>query len=248
MKRKIFIGILMIMTMTIFGAATVFANETRVRLDGNYVNMEPAPIIVDGRTLLPARAIVEMLGGEIFWDNDLRQVHINHGGTHVLLTINDPVAYINSAPHELDVPPQIVNDRTLVPLRFVAESLGVDVDFEFDSRTVIITTTRIVRVTMQNFVLSGGDELTILYTPVVRRNSQAEVFFQGPPNFMWNLTVRYADGYGTEVGLGQRIADGAGFVEWQWRVDADADLGDWPVTISGNNESLRFYLSIVSND
>ena len=246
MKKKITIGILSAVTLLVFNAAIVLASDIRVNLDGLYVDLEPAPIIVEGRTLLPARAIVEMLGGEIDWDNDLRQVHINHAGTHILLTINDPTAYVNGQPSELDVPPQILDGRTLVPLRFVAESLGVDVDFRYG--TVFITTARTVRVTPRNFILSDGTELSIFYTPVVRRGSDAVVFFAWQDDTVWNLNIRYATGYGTAEGLGTQTVNEEGIVEWVWRVGSATTVGDWPVTISGNDESLRFYLTIVSSD
>jgi len=247
MKKKIIFGMIMAVVLSILSAAIAFANDIRVQLDGAYVNLEPAPVIVEGRTLLPARAIVEMLGGDIDWDNDLRQVHINHGDTHILLEINNPMALVNGAPRMLDVPPQIVNDRTLVPLRFVAESLGVEVDFR-DSTVFITTTTRIIRVAPENFVLSDGSEMTILYTPIVRRNSEAVVFFSGPPEAIWYLSIQYATGYGTAAGLGYQVADETGFVEWRWRIGSNTTIGDWPVTISGNGESLRFYLSVVADN
>ena len=246
MKKKITVGILSALVFLVFSASIAFASDIRVQLDGSYVDLEPAPIIVDGRTLLPARAIVEMLGGEIDWDNDLRQVHINHDGIHVLLTIDNPVAYVNGQPQELDVPPQIINDRTLVPLRFVAESLGVDVDFRYG--TVYITTARTVRVTPRNFVLSDGTELTVIYTPVVRRGTDAVVQFSWPDDTMWYLNIRYATGYGTAAGLGMQTANEEGTVVWVWRVGSGTTVGDWPVTITGNDESLRFYLTIVSAD
>ena len=244
MKKKIFIGMFMAAIFMVFSATVALANDIRLKLDGVYVDLEPAPIIVDGRTLLPARAIVEMLGGDVDWDGDLRQVHIIHGSTHVLLTIDDPIAYVNGEPEELDVPPQIVDDRTLVPLRFVAESLGVDVDFQ--DGTVLITTTRITMVTNRDFILLDGTNLTILYTPIVRRGGEATVVItEGPPEVVWYLSIRYAAGYGTAAGLGERTADGEGYVDWSWRVGSNTTIGDWPVTISGNGESLRFYLSIV---
>jgi hypothetical protein len=248
MKKKILFGAIIAILLMAFNGAIALAGDIRVQLDGAYVDLEPAPIIVDGRTLLPARAIVEMLGGEIDWDNDLRQVHIDHGGTHIVLTIDDPLALVNGVPQMLDVPPQIMDGRTLVPLRFVAESLGVEVDF-YDG-AVIITTARTIMVTNRNFVLSDGTNLTILYSPVVRRGSDAEVAIVegGPPEAVWYLNIRYAAGYGTAAGLGEQISDAAGYAAWRWRVGSNTTIGDWPVTISGSGESLRFYISIVAND
>ena len=247
MKKKIILALLMAIVLMVFDTAIAAAGETKVQLDGVYVNLEPAPMIVDGRTLLPARAIVEMLGGDIDWDNDLRQVHINHDGTHILLTIDNDVAYVNGVPETLDVPPQIIDGRTLVPLRFVVESLGVDVDFQ--DGTIFINTSNITMVTSRDFVLSDGTNLTILYTPVVRRGSDATVvILEGPAEALWNLSIRYASGDGTASGLGEQFADEEGHAEWSWRIGNTTTIGDWPVTISGNGESLSFYISIVTNE
>ena len=243
MKKKMFFAMLLTFVFIVSSAAIALANDIRVQLDGEYVDLYPVPIIVEGRTLLPARAIVEMLGGEVDWDGELRQVHIYHHGTHVLLTIDNPVAYVNGDAITLDVSPQLVGSFTKVPLRFVAESLGLGVDF-YDG-TVIITTDVTIHVTARDITLSDGTNQTVMFTPVVRRGDFAEVFFRGEPNAVWYLSIRYATGYGTAVGLGEQTADEDGLVEWRWRIGSNTTLGDWPVTISGNNESMRFEITIV---
>jgi len=134
--KKAATGVLLIIVLLLLSSITLLANVPRVQLDGEYVDV--SPIIIEGRTLMPARDVVEMLGGEVDWCGDLRLVTIWHGDTTVLLTIDNPVATIDDIETTLDVPPQIVNDRTKIPLRFVAEALGVDVDFR--DGTVFITT------------------------------------------------------------------------------------------------------------
>ncbi|MCL2372244.1 MAG: stalk domain-containing protein [Defluviitaleaceae bacterium] len=126
MKKKLLLMTLVAALLMAVLAVVAYA-APRVRLDGRYVDV--TPVIVDGRTLLPARNVVEMLGGEVGWDGELRQVTIIHGNTNVLLTIDNPTAYVNGNVTVLDVPPQIINDSTKIPLRFVAEALGVEVDF-----------------------------------------------------------------------------------------------------------------------
>ena len=137
MKRKTVLGTFVTVLLLAIFATSIHADVPRVSLDGQYVDV--SPVIVDGRTLMPARDVVEMLGGEVAWNGELRQVTIEHGNTNVLLTIDNAVAHVNGLPVTLDVPPQIVNDSTKIPLRFVAEALGVDVDF-YDG-TILITTT-----------------------------------------------------------------------------------------------------------
>jgi len=228
---------------TIVGTISVLASDIRVQIDGVYAEFDVPPIIVEGRTLLPARAIVEMLGGDVQWDGELRQVHIYKDGINILLTIDDVIAYVNGEAIELDVPPQIIDDRTLVPLRFVAENLGLDIDFRYG--TVFIETNISHMVTSRDFILSDGSTLTVFYTHVVQRNAEAAVFFTGQPNVVWHLNIRYAAGYGTAAGLGEQTADHTGFVEWNWRIGSNTTLGDWPVTIVAGGESLRFYITVI---
>lgn len=229
--------------ITVITAATALADEVRVQLDGIYI--DTTAIIVNDRTLLPARDIVERLGGTVEWNGELRQVSIYHSETHVLLTIDDPVAYVDGEAVELDVPPQIVNDRTKVPLRFVAESLGVDVDFR--DGTVFITTPLADVPLVMSFeaTLFDGSALNIVYTPVVRRGAEATVFFVSEPYAEWNLSIRYATGYGRAAGLGAQTADSDGRVEWNWLIGSRTRPGEWPVFIEGNREFIWFYLTVV---
>ncbi len=104
------------------------------------------PVIIPkwGRTVVPIRAIVEALGGTIEWDGKERKVTINFNGTTIELWIDNPKARVNGQPKWIDennhdVKPIIVNDRTMLPLRFVAESLGCKVDWDPKTRTITIT-------------------------------------------------------------------------------------------------------------
>jgi len=123
MKRKIILTAITAMLLTVLLTTSLYASTTA--------------IIVDGRTLMPARDAVEMLGGEVSWNGELRQVTAVYGDTNVLLTIDNPVAYVNGQAVELDVPPQIIDGSTKIPLRFIAEAFGIDVDFRDD--TIFIT-------------------------------------------------------------------------------------------------------------
>ena len=126
MKSKSVVSLLLILTM-IMSAIIVSANTPPVLFNGQPVDV--SAVIVDNRTLLPTRDIVDLIGGDIDWNPELRQVTILQGDIHILLTIDSDSAIVNDEEVTLDVPAQLVDDRTKVPLRFVAESLGVNVDF-----------------------------------------------------------------------------------------------------------------------
>jgi len=117
---------------------SVYASNVNVSLNGEYVDAEG--IIIEGRTLVPIRAITELLGGEVDWNGNLRQVTVIKENTNISLTIDNANAIVNNVNIALDVPAQIIEDRTFVPLRFVAESFGIDVDF---IKGVVVVTTQI---------------------------------------------------------------------------------------------------------
>lgn len=100
------------------------------------------PLIIDGRTLVPMRYIFETLGATVSWDAASRTATGSNGKHTVVLSIDSPTAFIDGKPTELDVPAQIVNDRTMVPLRVVAEGLGVEVQWHPEEQMVNIVTER----------------------------------------------------------------------------------------------------------
>ncbi len=104
----------------------------------------PTIIAKWGRTVLPIRTIVETLGGEILWNGNERKVTILFKDTIINLWIGKNTAQVNDEYFLIDsknpdVSPVIINSRTMVPIRFVAETLGCTVEWDPDTRTVTIT-------------------------------------------------------------------------------------------------------------
>ncbi len=99
-----------------------------------------APILSEeGRTLLPVRAVVEEMGGAMAWDSETQTVLLGYKENVIVLEIDNHTAYLNESSHELDVAPVIINDRTMLPIRFIAEGLEFDVEWDGDTQTVTIT-------------------------------------------------------------------------------------------------------------
>jgi len=119
--------------------SVVNAPPISVYLDGTQLTFDVPPQIIDGRTLVPLRAIFEALGAEVNWNEATQTITATKDTTTVVLTIGSTTATVSGRSVTLDVPPQVINGRTLVPLRFVAESFGVAVDWNGDTRTVTIT-------------------------------------------------------------------------------------------------------------
>ena len=95
--------------------------------------------IVDSRTLVPLRAIFEALGATVEWDGETRTVTSEMDGTNIKLTIDDKNLYVNGEAKVLDVPAMIIEGRTMVPARAVAEAYGATVAWDGETRTVTIT-------------------------------------------------------------------------------------------------------------
>lgn len=139
------IGVMLVLamlmsTMVILPAETVSASteEISVLFDGQPLSLEVAPQVVNGRTLVPLRAIFEALGAEVQWNSNEQSIIAIQGNTVLNLTIGRNTAFKNGTPVQLDASPQIVNGRTLVPLRFVSENLGAQVEWDGTTRQVSI--------------------------------------------------------------------------------------------------------------
>lgn len=129
-------------------ANSINLNEVKVQLDGDYLDFTDAdgekvePQIINGRTMVPMRKIFETLGATVEWDGENRIVTGTKEDTEIKLQIGSNIATKTVSGEtkniELDVTPTIVDGRTLVPVRFIAESLDKTVGWDSDNRTVVI--------------------------------------------------------------------------------------------------------------
>jgi hypothetical protein len=112
-----------------------------VKVDGKTI-MFPyeKPHAVAGRTLVPLRGIFEAIGAYVEWNPEQRKVSCRKGNEEVELRIGERIARKNGAEITIDVPPRVMHGTTMVPLRFIAESLGAKVDFDSGNNIVEITT------------------------------------------------------------------------------------------------------------
>jgi len=100
--------------------------------------MDTPPVNVDGRILVPVRAIFEALGATVQWDEQTKIVTGIKGTTKILLMVDSKDAVVNDVKKVLDVPAKIINNRVLVPARFISESLGATVEWCDVSNTVFV--------------------------------------------------------------------------------------------------------------
>lgn len=117
--------------------------DKKAMINGFEVPLDVPPSIIKGRTFVPIRFISEGFGAEVEWDGETRTVRIflEKTNTRVTLQINNTIARINERIVTLDAPPTIIQGRTLVPIRFIAEAFGAQVDWDGVLRKVTIRLT-----------------------------------------------------------------------------------------------------------
>ncbi|MGZ4112991.1 MAG: C40 family peptidase [Tumebacillaceae bacterium] len=134
-------------------------NDMKILVDDKPLVTDVQPIVLNDRTLLPLRAVFESLGANVEWLQAQNAIEGRKGSTVIQLHFNDTQALVNGKAVKMDVAPVVINDRTLVPVRFIAESLGATVNWDAQTNTVAINQKKFKiasQVTGQGSVVLGG--------------------------------------------------------------------------------------------
>ena len=148
MKKKI-ICLVMALSALMSPIYVKAEDNVKVVVDGEQVMFEDqGPVIIDERTLVPIRAIMEKLGKKVDWNGELQQAIVYDEYITVKLTLNtavmlnevkDPITgEVFAFDTELDVAPQLINERTCLPIRAVVEAFGIAVDWDQETQSVLI--------------------------------------------------------------------------------------------------------------
>ena len=136
---KKFISMLLVICLMLSVNITTFASDTiYVTLDGSYIEFDVKPQIINGRTMVPIRAIFEKMGATVEWDGNTSSAICTKGDTVVKMTVNSMDMYINNQVTKMDISPVVIDGRTLAPARYVAEAFGADVQWSQKNNTVVI--------------------------------------------------------------------------------------------------------------
>ena len=174
------------------------------------------PVVVNDRTLVPVRAIVEAMGGTVEWEEETKTASLTYENNRIRLTIDDTTAYFNDEAYTLDAAPTVINDRTMLPIRFIAERFQFNVAWDGENRLITITKT------VQN---SGVTEEPAV-TPEPEEPDESET-----PHAL----VVYFSATGNTEALAQTIAETAG-------ADLAEIIPEEPYTnedLNYNNDSCR---------
>lgn len=117
-------------------------NNPKLTRNGIAEEIDPGrdtkPLIISGRTMVPIRAIIEAMEGKVLWDREKKQITMIARGNEIKMWLNDTDISINGIMKTMDVTPQVVNGRTYVPVRFVAENLDSKVEWIKSTKEVVL--------------------------------------------------------------------------------------------------------------
>lgn len=118
------------------------ANDAiKIKLLDEYLSFEVSPVIENSRTLVPMRFILEKMGALVGWSDELKIASILYGENlehYIEIQINSNIAKVNGVEKPLDVPARLINDKTMLPLRFIAEEMGYMVKYIPETKTAEI--------------------------------------------------------------------------------------------------------------
>lgn len=130
------LGILLVLLP--HGSASAAPSPIKLIINGQAVKSQTPPITKSGRTLVPLRVVSEGLGATVEWNGETRTIAISRRERRVSLTLGSEKALVDGKEIRLEVPAQLVKDTTYVPLRFVGEALGANVNWDSKIRTVYV--------------------------------------------------------------------------------------------------------------
>ena len=147
-------------------------------ISGKTVKLVASPVIKDGRTLVPVRFVSENLGSDVDWNNDTREVTISDGSNRIVLKIDSDNVSVNGVLYKLDVPAMIIGNSTMVPIRFVSESLGAKVEWNGEKKEITITMPLTIACWGDSLTFGDG-AVTSSYPKVLEKLTGAKVYNLG---------------------------------------------------------------------
>ena len=160
-----------------------------LRINGSDTQVETAPYVVgEGVTMVPIRVITEAFGAVVDWNEAEQSITITYSGVVMRLVVGSIEATINGQTLTMLSPPEVYNDRTMVPLRFISENFGADVSYDAATDSVLVVKE------------SFGDAVLDNYNSILKKTDKARV---GDSYYCWSMLVP------KELRLTERTFDGA---------------------------------------
>lgn len=130
--------VLVVLLILINSVGVFAAQNIRLFVNGSEINTDVSPMIVNSRTLVPMRAVLEALGADVSWVPTEKKAVITEHEHEIIMYADSDTASVNGENIKLDCPAKLVGGRVMIPVRFVAETLGADVSWDAAESKVII--------------------------------------------------------------------------------------------------------------
>lgn len=155
-----YLTVALILVLALFSLAVRAEDKPALVVNGVALSSDVAPVIENGRALVPIRVLSETLGCTVEWDGVKRSIRVISEETEIVMVLNQATATVGGKPVSLDVPARLIDNRTMVPLRFVSTALGAGIDWNAQTRTV--SAWRPVRVAVSDpEVTTAGTSVTV---------------------------------------------------------------------------------------
>lgn len=170
MQKKIIVSILVLtLLVTMFSSLALAQSHTpiRVLINNRALTLQVAPVMEAGRVMVPMRAIFEALGANVHWDAATRTIRAYRRESAIVLQMGSNTAWVNGPSVTIEAPPVSVQGNTMVPLRFVAEALAAEVNWNAANNTVSITHTPYTRKPIGGTITYGSIADPVILNPIL---------------------------------------------------------------------------------
>lgn len=228
-----FIGILLtaILSLSVLAAESVnltlvydgeehsySAEEIVIKLNEETItDFDMEPIILEGRTLIPARNVFENMSCVVDWSAETKEVNVKRGTDEITLKINSDTGYKNGVEFKMDVPAKIINDYTMLPIRAVSEAMGCSVFWDNYNRTVVITDNYVIDAEILSTTEAATETTTIVKETIVQPVADKK---QDGIKLLWNQ-MSTVDGNLNEMKKGS--IDGLNIISPTWFYIANSE-------------------------
>lgn len=244
MKRKLFVVLtLAFVLLPFFQMNTASSQETNISIvvDGRHIFLDRYPILKEGRTLVPLRAISEAMNAAVHWNEANQKITISKGTIKNELVINSNTAHLYSSGLKssiyLDVPPTIINERTFVPVRYIAESFGAHVLWDETSKLITIDSPNVLKINSKTIAI--GDRLE----EVTKQFGKPDRIDMSAYDFDWYIFGQNTEDY-LMVAIKDNIVTGYFTCSRDFIVNDVIKFGDPKKTVEANltlNRQIAYY-------
>ncbi len=200
--KKLLSGILLVMILIITSSPT-YAATTQIKIDGVTIVSDVNPESRSNRTMVPLRVISENLGANVKWADS--QITLTKNDMKVILKLNSNKVVKNGKTEQLNVKPYMKKNRTFVPMRFIAETFGSNVDYKngtvtVDTKPFVIDGVKIKAMQYEYHMTMGGViqqmkgnsyNEAIYNTFIENKGSKVEA----PSDYTWSFSTTIPGGY-----------------------------------------------------